>query len=200
MIRPALLAFFAIFPAVAPAGAGDCAKSAGGAARFICDDRTLAALGTEAARLADIAAASAPASGRKDLAQSESSFRKTLAACRDARPCLQRTLVDHIFHLRQGYPGARSADPKGISLGPFVADCPGLDALVAVTFVNSDPAFAFLAWRDKTVLLTQAVAASGARYAGSFGTGEAQFWNKGGEAVLDLPGKPSLSCRIEQGG
>ncbi|MGJ0509229.1 MAG: MliC family protein [Methylocystis sp.] len=200
MFRCAAFAMLLLCPTVAVAAPADCAASSRAPVKFICEDATLSALDRESARLADLAAAGAQAAGKKDLLQSEASFRKTLAACRDAKPCLQRTLIDHIFHLRQGYSGARAKDAEGISLGPFVGDCPGLDALVSVTFVNSAPAFAFLAWRDKTAVLTQAVAASGARYTGPFGTGEAQFWNKGDQATLDLPGRPSLTCRIEQGG
>ncbi len=198
MIRIAIAACVVFSAIKASADPADCAAAAG-PAKFICPDPTLSALDRETARLAALAAAG-PRANRAMLSQSQASFRKTLAACKDSKPCLQRTLIERIFHLRQGYAGARSKDLEGVSLGPIIAACPGFEAPIAVTFVNSEPAFAFLAWRDKGVVLTQAVAASGARYTGGFGTGEAQFWNKGKDATLDLPGKPTLNCEMKEGG
>lgn len=199
MIRAAAASILFLVSGGALAGPADCAGAPAGP---VCGDPTLAALDKEVSRLAGLASAGPhlkPAQKRM-LALSQSSFRKTIAACRDAKPCLQRTLVERVFHLRQGYADARTKDSEGISLGPFVLACPGLDALIAVTFVNSEPALGFLAWRDKAAVLTQAPAASGARYTGPFGTGEAQFWNKGKDATLDLPGRPTLNCEMQEGG
>ncbi len=180
----------------------DCAKAAKASDKFICADPTLSALEKEGARLVELARSGAHMTPlrRKELSESQTSFRKTLSACKDAKPCRERTLVEHIHRLREGYFDARSKDGEGISLGPMVAVCPGLEALVGVTFVNSNPAFAFLAWRDKSLVLTSAPASSGARYMGTFGSGEAQFWDKGKEAAFDLPGKPSLSCQMQEPG
>jgi hypothetical protein len=203
MIRPAAAAFL-LLSAVggAAAGSAECAKTSTAPVKFICEDATLEALDKEAARLAGLAGAGAhltPAR-RKELSQSQAAFRKTLGACKDAKRCLERTLVEHIHRLRQGYAATRTKDAEGISLGPFVAACPGLDALIGVSFVNSAPAFVWLEWRDRSILLQQAVAASGARYTGALGTGEAQFWNKGKEATLDLPGKATLTCEMQEPG
>lgn len=203
MIRAAATAFLLFFSsAVALGSPSDRMAAPRTPAKPLFEDPTLAALQKEVARLADLIAAGprlTPA--QKDaLTRSQASFRKTVAACGDAKPCLQRTLIERVFHLRQGYADARTKDSEGISLGPFIAACPGFDGLIAVTFVNSDPSFSFLAWRDKAVVLTQAAAASGARYAGPFGIGEAQFWNKGKDATLDLPGKPTLNCEMQEGG
>jgi uncharacterized protein len=204
MIRLFLTVIFTVASLVSAASAESprCAAAAGAPEKFICGDPTLSGLAGEATRLADLSAGGAhmtPAR-RKELKESEASFRKTLVACRDAGPCLRRTLVARIHELRQAYADARSKDGEGTSRGPFVAVCPGLDALIGVTFVNGEPAFAFLAWRDKSVVLQQAVSASGARYTGAFGTGEAQFWNKGQEATLDIPGKPTLTCTLQEPG
>jgi hypothetical protein len=164
-------------------------------------DAALEGLEKEATRLAEAARAGKLTAAQKlELFQSQASFRKTLAACRDAKPCLQRTLLERIHRLRQGYAEARSKDSEGTSLGPFTTVCPRLDSPVAVTFVNIEPSFAFLSWREHSVVLQQAVAASGARYTGAYGGGEAQFWNKGQQATLDLPGQPSLSCTMQDGG
>lgn len=202
MIRAAavaLLFFWSVeFCAATPM---ECAKTSKAPVKFICEDATLEGLDKEESRLADLAAA-APmkASQKKDLSQSQASFRKTLAACIDAKPCLQRTLIERIYRLRQGYADVRSKDAEGTSLGPFIASCPGLDGLLEVTFVNVAPALAFLSWRDRSVVLQQALAASGARYTGAFGGGEAQFWNKGKEATLELPGRLPLNCTMQETG
>jgi hypothetical protein len=191
MIRLAALVPMLFFACLGAAARADCPPGS-----TVCPE-TRPALEKEAGRLAGLAATGA---GKKSVAAGEAAFRKTLAACGGAWPCLQRNLIDHIFELRQGSAAARSKDAEGISIGPLVGNCPGLGALVSVVFVNSAPAFVILVWRDHTVVLTQALSGSGARYTGPFGMGEAQFWNKGDEATLDLPGKPSLACRIEQGG
>lgn len=195
----ALLSLISIgFAAATPM---ECAKTSRAPVKFICEDATLEGLDKEESRLADLAtAAPLMAARKKDLTESQASFRKTLSACKDAKPCLQRTLIERIYRLRQGYADVRSKDAEGTSLGPFIASCPGLDGLLDVTFVNVAPALAFLSWRDKSVVLQQALAASGARYTGAFGAGEAQFWNKGKEATLDLPGRPRLNCTIQDVG
>ncbi|WBK00131.1 MliC family protein [Methylocystis parvus] len=203
MMRAAL-ALLSIFLAAGSvlADPADCARASKAPVKFICEDPTLAALDKEVARLADLAATGSHVTSaqKRMLALSQASFRKTIAACRDAKLCLQRTLVERVFHLRQGYADVRTKDSEGISLGPFAAACAGFDGPLAVTFIKSDPALGFLAWRDKAAVLTQAVAASGARYAGTFGTGELQFWNKGKEATLDMPGKPTLTCEMQGDG
>lgn len=203
MIRAAAVALFFFWSVgFGAAGPMDCAKTSKAPAKFICEDATLEGLDREEARLADLAATAADMTGpqKKDLSQSQASFRKTLVACRDAKPCLQRTLIERIYWLRQGYADARSKDAEGTSLGPFIASCPGLDGLLEVTFVNVAPALAFLSWRDKSAVLKQAMAASGARYTGVFGEGEAQFWNKGKDATLELPGRLPLNCTMQETG
>jgi uncharacterized protein len=202
MIRAAAAGLLFIHASAALAGPADCAAATKPPMKVICEDPALSALDKETSRLFDLAAAGAhmtPAR-KSEISRSQASFRKTLSVCGVAKPCLQRTLVERVFHFRQVYSDARSKDSEGISLGPFIAECPGLEALLSVTFVNSDPSFAFLVWRDKTVMLTQTAAASGARYTGPFGTGEAQFWNKGKGATLDLPGRPTLNCVMQEGG
>jgi hypothetical protein len=42
--------------------------------------------------------------------------------------------------------GARSEDANGISRGPFVFTCAGLETPLSVSFVNIDPGMAYLEW------------------------------------------------------
>ena len=196
------LALFFAPDAAWPESVADCPKEAPSVEKRLCGDPTFGALDKEVTHLAELARQDAhmtPAR-RKDLAASQASFLKTLRACGDARPCLARAYIAHIHGLRKDFAGARAKDAEGISHGPLVASCPGFDALIDVTFVDSEPAFAFLQWRDKSVVLTKAPAASGARYAGTFGTGDARFWNKGNEATVDLPGKQTLTCALKEAG
>ncbi|KAF2992299.1 MliC family protein [Methylocystis sp. MJC1] len=203
MIRAAAVTLLSLMSAgFAAATPMECAKTSRVPVKFICEDATLEGLDKEETRLADLAASGMgmTAAQKKDLSQSQASFRKTLAACRDAKPCLQRTLIERIYRLRQAYADVRSKDAEGTSLGPFIASCPGLDGLLEVTFVNVAPALAFLSWRDRSAVLQQGLAASGARYTGAFGEGEAQFWNKGEQATLELPGRPPLNCKMQEVG
>lgn len=180
----------------------DCAKATKAPAIVICADTALSALEKEATRLAQLAGADTrtTAARRMELDKSDASSRKTLRACGDVKPCLQRALIEHIHGLRQGYADARTKDGEGISQGPKVLACSGLDALIAISFVNSDPALAFLAWRDKAMVLARTTSDAGAPYSGSLGTGRAQVWTKEKRATLDLPGKPTLTCDLQERG
>ncbi len=202
MFRQAIVAAPLLLPlAIASAEPLDCARATKAPATALCADPVLSALEKEASRLAELAATGAhmTAERRKELAASDASFRKTLSACKEAKPCLQRTLIEHIHGLRQRYADARTKDDEGISQGPKVLACSGFDALIAITFVNSDPAFAFLAWRDKAMVLTRTTSDADAPYSGSLGTGRTQLSIKGKQAILDLPGKPTLTCDLQEG-
>ena len=72
---------------------------------------------------------------------------------------------------------ARSADDKGISLGPFAFKCEGADARSTMTFVNVDPGLAWVTIKDRSYPLIQQRSGSGARYEGD-GT---LFWEHQGE-------------------
>ena len=101
-----------------------------------------------------------------------------------------------IATLREDYPATRTSDDKGISLGPFDTECKGLGAPATLTFINSDPAVAYLTWADQTLLLTQGMSGSGARYVAETKEGETVFWNKGNQATFQRPGKDELTCTI----
>ncbi len=81
----------------------DCTRAAKAPATLICADSVLSALEKEAARLTQLAVTGPhmTAAQRKDLVSTEASYRKTLSACKDAKPCLQRTLIEQIYGLRQ---------------------------------------------------------------------------------------------------
>ncbi len=76
----------------------DCAGATKAPVTTICADPLLSSLVKEGARLVGLAATGADmtAERRRELASSDASSRKTLSACKDAKPCLQRTLIEHI--------------------------------------------------------------------------------------------------------
>jgi uncharacterized protein len=202
MFRQIVVAAPLLLPlASASADPFDCTSATKAPETVICADPVLSALEKEAARLAKLAGADEhlTATRSRELSVSNTSSRKTLGACKGAKPCLQRALIEHIHGLRQGYANARTKDGEGISQGPKVLACPGFEALIAITLVHSDTALAFLAWRGKAMVLTRTTPDADAPYSGSLGTGRTQLSVKGTQAMLDLPGKPTLTCDLQQG-
>ena len=210
--RPALLASLLVLPvAVAsPARAAptaatpsfDCKKAEGQIEQLVCKDATLARLDRETTRLYGLAldARSLPTTQKKSLIAEQRGWIKGRNDCwkaDDAHACTTTTYLQRIYDLRHGYAGARTQDDRGISRGPFNIRCPGVDAVIAGTFVQTDPGYAYLRWLDQQLVLQQAPAASGARYVVTLKDGEAQFWDKGPDARLVLPGKPEMNCRVE---
>jgi uncharacterized protein len=183
----------------------DCAKADGTVETLICRDRQLGELDRETTRLFSLArdGAGMTESRRAELIARERGWIKGRNDCwkaDDPRGCVVASYAQRIHELRQGYADARSSDGRGISLGPFVATCIGMNTPVAVTFMNSEPALVYLQWRDNSVVLTQTLSGSGARYAAKAGNGEYVFWNKGDGADFVLPDKTSHQCRIARSG
>lgn len=188
--------------AYAASPAFDCKRAEGQIEQMICKDDTLAKLDKETTRLYGLALdARSMSTGRKKALLAEQrgwiKGRNDCWKASDARACTLSEYIDRIYLLRQNYAGARTQDDKGISRGPFSVRCPGADALILGTFVQTDPGYAYLTWLDKKLLLPQTRAASGARYGAAPDTGGAMFWDKGPEAQLALPGKPAMTCRVE---
>lgn len=74
--------------------------------------------------------------------------------------------------------------------GPFPVQCPA--AAGTALFVEGPPSRVWLTLADERHLLTQVVAASGARYAND----NVGFWLKGDDAMLDLDGEEPVTCRL----
>ncbi len=184
----------------------DCAKAESSAETLVCADAGLAALDREVARLYALAAEGPhmTAEEKQILVATQRGWVKGRDDCwkaDDLRTCVAAEYVSRIAGLRQSYADARSDDAAGVSLGPFVAECPGLDAVVGVVFVNADPGAVYLAWRDRVAVLPQAVSASGARYAATLADGDYLFWNKGDTAQFEAPGiDGTLTCTLSEPG
>ena len=159
----------------------DCGHASGQAQELICADANLAAMDREAARLgaSDPAGQAAWAADRDACGKAD-----------ELRLCVMANAALRIHHLRISAPD----EAAGISVGPVNFRCEGMDAPLAVTFINSDPGAAVVESNGQAVALDRAEAASGARYVGRWNGEEYGFWEHGGEATLDVPGKPTMTC------
>lgn len=199
--------FLYCLPALAASPSLACDQPDGGVPKLVCQDPRLAELDREVARLSRLARADdhATGSGPAALDVAERGWIEGRDACRqagDMRACVVASYAARIGELRRSDAGARSQDDRGISLGPFAVRCDGLDAPIGVTFINGGegPALAYLVGLDPPLIVSQAPSGSGARYTGRYGAGTATFWNKGREALLELPGRPQHRCRIGETG
>jgi len=183
----------------------DCSKADNSVTKLICQDAMLAALDRETTRLFKLALAGRymNADRRKELVTFERGWIKGRDDCwkaKDLRRCIFENYLQRIHQLRQGYANARTQDAKGISSGPLVLVCKGLEALVGATFVQSEPPSVYLEWKDNNHALALQPSGSGARYVASYDDGEVTLWTKGKSALLKPAKQKELSCNIEQPG
>jgi len=188
-------------PAMAAEASFDCDKASNGVEELVCGDDQLAAMDRELARLYKLAQAGPDMDqhDKDELTVGEQVWldsRDQCAKADDPRACVETAYVTRIAALRETYAAARDENDKGISLGPFDVTCPGMDQPGTLVFVNAEPSVAYLAWPDWSMVLTQTMSGSGARYAAKADGGEVVFWNKGNEAAFSRPGKDDVTCTI----
>jgi uncharacterized protein len=180
----------------------DCAKAAAEAEKLVCGDAQLARLDVELARVYRLAldAPQLEAGRKNELQATQRGWIRGRDDCwkaDDRRQCVADTYVLRIHELRQSYVGTKTADNAGISKGPFISRCQGLNELVATHFVNVDPPMVSLLWLDTYALvLTGGPSASGTRYSRKYDDGEYVYWEKGDEAFFQAPGRRDAICRI----
>ncbi len=180
----------------------DCAKAAPRSAeQTICADPQLAAMDVELARLYELATAPS-AKSAANIQQDQRAWLGTRDACArkpDAATCLRDAYAARISDIRTQSKEARSANPKGISLGPFPFHCEGIEGGVITTFINAEPRNLVRIQNGSAVwVLDIAPSGSGARYVGPNGE---LFWNKGREARFsEGASKPEVNCQQEDAG
>jgi len=186
--------------ALAASPSFSCAKPAGAAEQAVCQDETLAALDRETARLYALArGAPGLATQQKNrLVALQRGWIKGRDDCwkaSDLKACVRDAYVIRIAELRVGLPKTADSRKGGVSIGPVAVECPGAPAMSA-SFVNVDPPLAYLAGGDVSVVMTIARSGSGARYTAQTPGGEASFWQKGPEALVQLPGGKEQTCKV----
>lgn len=182
-----------------------CEAAESDAEKAICSDPQLAALDVELARLYGLAV-SGPTMEDARLATLKATQRGWLKGRDDCwkepdhfAGCLAAQYTMRIDELRSGYADARAQDDAGRSLGPLAYRCDGLDALVSLVLVQSDPQTISLRWRDVWVTATQTPAASGAKFIAD-GDSPTLFWMKGNTALFSPSGDAAVSCVQEDVG
>ena len=180
-----------------------CAKASSGMEKLVCDDGQLAVLDREVARLYGLAEAGAQDTPAQlaELRTIQRGWIKGRDDCwksDDKRTCLASAYAQRVSELRESYAEARDQDANGISTGPMVATCEGIDAAIGVTFVKTQPGIVYLQWLDRGVALFQQRSSSGVRYTGTSFDGDYVFWEKGKEAFFTRPGAAETRCRIEE--
>lgn len=175
----------------------DCSKAEKVWEKLTCADNELGAIDREAARLYTLASDALNATpGFEALLDGQRRWQEQRATCFD-RECVAEMGVRRIHQLRRDFKPARTQDAKGISMGPLVARCEMFPLPIAVTYVNSDPGFAYLEWLGAYVVIPHVPSGSGVLYESAF----ARLHTKGSEAMLQVPGgKMELRCKLEAGG
>jgi uncharacterized protein len=203
-------AFLIVLLCAAAAGSGaraqpsfDCTAAANPVEELLCSDQQPAALDRELARLYRLALAEPQLSpaALAELKATQRGWIKGRDECwkaDDLRGCVVSNYGIRILELRQGYSNARTRDDEGISTGPVSLACEGLDFGIGVVFISPDPSIVAMSFLDTAVTLVQQIAASGVRYEGDAWDGHYLLWTKGNEAQLELPGRASTTCRIEE--
>jgi uncharacterized protein len=201
-LGPVLLAALCgMMPARAATPSFDCTKAKSSAEMLVCADDELAKLDREVARLFTLAHNSPRIGSRRaELVGTQGGWIKLRDSCwkePEVRACLYSTYVIRIHELREGYGEARRPDPSAISSGPMLVSCANFTSSIRATFVRLlTPMVYMTSGSNYRLVMMLAPAASGARYVAPYQGGEAVFWEKGGGATLQLPGRTPLNCRV----
>jgi uncharacterized protein len=204
ILWPAIvIALCSPFVAFAATPSFDCTRAKSSVESLICTDEGLAKLDREVARLFVLARNGLSGTPRlPELIGTQRGWIRARDDCwrqPDARICVIESDAIRIQELREQYPDARSQDSEGISKGPMIVECPDFDSFIGATFIQADPPVVFLRWGDvNRLVLTLGPSGSGARYVGKDDNNrEVVFWDKGPEALLELPGRSQLSCQVK---
>lgn len=172
----------------------NCAKATLKAEIMVCGNARLAQLDVEVTRLYGLIG-KAPGIDRVALQRLQGGWlnkRNACATTENSETCLLNAYAGRISDLRAGYPVARS--DTAVSIGPISWRCPGQADLMTSTFINGADSMVYVKWAGKSAVLTQAISASGARYAADLPDGPYEFWNKGDEVMWTVPGAGMIVC------
>ena len=191
-------------PASAATPSFDCTKAQSSVEKLVCADEDLAKVDREVARLFVLARSALRGTSRlPELIGTQRGWIRARDDCwrqPDARVCVLESYANRIEELREGYADARTRDSEGISKGPMVVECADFDSFISAMFIRTELPIVFLRWGDTDrLVLTLGPSGSGARYVGKDDHNrEVVFWDKGREALLELPGRSQLMCQVKE--
>jgi uncharacterized protein len=163
--------------------------------RLMCGAPMLQRLDQELARLYALATAPKAVTAGPAIRKQQTTWIAQRADCAKSKTqaqCVRDVYLARIAAIRAQSRPARSADDKGISLGPFAFQCEDVQAPLDITFVNTDPGLAWTTIKDRSYPLVQQRSGSGARYEGD-GT---LFWEHQGEARWrGTTNSPEVTCK-----
>ena len=163
--------------------------------RLMCNSPMLQRLDRELTRLYALATSPKAGAAARGIRTQQTAWVAQRADCAKSKTqaqCVRDVYLARIAAIRAQSKVARSADDKGISLGPFAFKCDGADAPLDMTFVNVDPGLAWGTIKDRSYPLIQQRSGSGARYEGD-GT---LFWEHQGEARWrGTTNSPEVICK-----
>ena len=190
-----MLCTFALTAAAADPTAGCKTAKLRSIERLMCSSPLLLRLDAELTRLYAVATAPKSGAAASAIRKQQGEWLTQRAACVKSKTqadCVRDLYLARIAAIRVQSRQARSADDKGISLGPFAFQCEGIDSALAITYVNADPGFAWVTIKDQAYPLVQQRSGSGARYEGD-GT---LFWEHQGEARWrGTTNSPEVTCK-----
>jgi hypothetical protein len=134
---------------------------------------------------------------RAELDAAEAGWQRGREACDsapDPRACDYEISARQVAILRQGYPDAREDDASGISVGPQVVQCEGVDPPIRVTIVNSHPPVAVLEWGDRSIVATGALESGSVVYRAQGPDGAYVFRAISQPPTLAIAGRPAMAC------
>jgi len=149
--------------------------------RLVCYSPMLSRMDAELKHLYTLATAPKAGAAVSAIRKQQAAWLAQRAACtRSKTPeeCVRDVYLARIAAIRTQSRQARTADGKGISLGPFAFRCDKLEDVLDITYVNVDPGLAWVTIKDHAYPLVQQRSGSGARYEGN-GT---LFWEHQGDA------------------
>ena len=202
----ALIALCGPWPAYAATPSFDCTKAESSVESLVCADEELAKLDREIAQLFVLARRGPHMTPERqaELIGTQRGWIKGRNDCwkePDVRICALFNYAVRIHELRDGFADTRTRDSDGISKGPVSEMCPNFDSRISATFIQTELPMVYLTWQNMSYVLMLGPSGSGARYVGKDSSNrEIVFWDKGREALLELPGRSQLTCQVREPG
>jgi uncharacterized protein len=162
--------------------------------RLMCRSPMLSRMDAELTHLYTLATAPKSGAAVSAIRKQQAAWLAQRAACAKSKTqeaCVRDVYLARIAAIRTQSRQARSADGRGISLGPFAFRCDKSDDVLDITYVNVDPGLAWVTIKDQSYALVQQRSGSGTRYEGN-GT---LFWEHQGEARWrGTTNSPEITC------